>query len=162
VLVAACSSGADNPTAAPTVASAPATTAPSVAPAAPDGLFTGRVHCRLVETPGGGDPDAQYHTCYQAATDPRMAGTVDLQVLMSNAEAGQAFIAWGPSTITNDQGSWVCNEAGMGIADQTDAVYTRDVACVGKGGNIGLSAWMHALSSTAPMDWAFIGWIDRT
>ena len=162
VLVAACSSGGSDPTGVPTVSPAPATEAPSVAPAAPKGLFTGRVHCRAVETPSDGDPDAQYLTCYQVATDPRMAGTVDEQLSLSNAEAGQAFAAWGSSTITNDRGSWVCNEAGMGVAEQTDAVYTRDLSCVGKGENIGLSAWMHAVSSIAPTDWAFIGWIDKT
>jgi hypothetical protein len=169
LLVAACSSGADNPTVAPTVAPAPATDAPSVAPAAPsvvpaapEGTFTGRVHCRNVETPSDGDPDALYFTCNQVATDPRMAGTVELQWSLSSAETGQPFVAWGPSTVTNDQGSWVCNEAGMGVAEQTDPVYTRDVACVGKGENIGLSAWMHAISSIAPTDWAFIGWIAKT
>jgi hypothetical protein len=170
VLVAACSSGADDPTAAPTVAPAPATTAPSVAPAAssvtraaPDGLFTGRVHCRGIDTPSGGDPDALYYTCYQVATDPRMAGTIDLVVWLSdNADtpSGPSFTAWGSSTLTNDEGSWVCKEAGMGVWE--NITYSRDLACVGKGEYVGLSAWLHEVTSNAASDWGFLGWIAKT
>lgn len=163
VLVAACSTGANNPTSAPTLVPADPTAAPSVVPAAPGGMFTGAVHCRAVDAPSGVETGADYFTCYQAATDPRMAGTVDLAVWINDipetADA-PAFAAWGESTITNDQGSWICKEAGMGVYN--NGVFVRDLACIGKGENIGLSAWLHAVTQDSAMNWGFIGWIAKT
>lgn len=162
MLIAACSAGADDPTSAPTVAPAAETAAPDVAPAAPEGMFTGKVHCRVIATPSGGNPDAMYHACDQVATDPRMVGTVDLGpiVVSDYSELEPAFTAYGPSVITNDRGSWVCQEASMGIS--TNGVYTRDLVCFGKGEYVGLSAWLHSVTGDATVNWGFMGWIDKT
>jgi hypothetical protein len=159
VLVAACSSGANSPTSVPTLAPAAETAAP-VAPATPEGMFTGSAFCPVTTTPSGGDPDAMYHRCTQVATDPRMAGTVDLGPISVSdySELEPAFTSWGPSVITNDRGSWTCQEAGRGSV--ANGVYARDLACTGKGEYIGLSAWLHAVTGDGAMNWSFIGWID--
>lgn len=167
VLVAACSSGADNSTSAPTAASAPATTAPSAAPAAPrevsvapEGLFTGRVHCLGIGRPSDGDIGALYYTCDQVATDARMAGTIKMTVWLTDNANETAFTAWASSTLTNDQGSWICTEAGFGA--YANKTYARDLACVGKGEFVGLSAWLHEVSGNAGVSWGVIGWIAKT
>lgn len=148
--LAACATGGASPTAAPTPD-------PTATPAAaPLGMFTGHDKCR--DAPED-VPDKVIVTCDRVATDPRLSG----RLLGENhglAELPDLYTSWAKFTLTNDGGTWTCDEIMMGSME--GRVGFKDQVCVGEGAYKGLTAYLLTLSNNATADFGIFGWIEET
>jgi hypothetical protein len=155
MLLAACATGGASPT--PAVA-VPATEGTGAAL----GLFTGRDECRDVpQTNPSAENDAEAVTCDRVATDPRLSGTLLSKGLPTGVgEDPKVYTAWAKLTLTNDGGTWSCDEVVMGTTD--GGAGWRDQVCVGEGPYTGLTAYVHSISNDAASTFGILGWVDET
>jgi hypothetical protein len=100
-----------------------------------------------------------YSVCDRTTTDPRMSGPYSVTLTEIDGEPAMNM-ATGSMTLTNAGGSWDCVVAWVGAYDA--AVLPRDEVCLGHGGYIGLTAYVHGLSGTDSFTAGLIGSIERT
>ncbi len=151
MLLAACGSTSGGATAAPSAA-------PTPEPTPPLSLFTGHDKCRDAPEPTGADPEEVWITCDRVATDPRLSGTL----LGENHGFGndpELYSAWATFTLTNDGGTWTCDELMMGTMEGGTGF--RDQVCVGEGAYKGLTAYLYTLSGNAADDFGILGWVEE-
>ena len=154
MLLAACGSASGGATAAPSVA-------PTPEPTAPLGLFTGHDKCRDAPEPTGAGPDEVWITCDRVATDPRLSGTL----LGENHGFGNdpsLYSSWAKLTLTNDGGTWTCDEMMMAPMEGEGGAGFRDQVCVGEGAYKGLTAYLLTLSNNEAADFGIFGWVEET
>lgn len=155
MVVAACATGGAGPTAAPTAT-------PAAEGAASLALFTGRDECRDVpQTDPSAADDAEAITCDRVVTDARLSGTLLSEGQPHGVGQDPAFYtAWLRLTITNDGGTWSCDEITMGVIESGTG--WRDQVCIGEGAYEGLTAYIHSISNDGANVFGVLGWVEAT
>jgi hypothetical protein len=169
VLLATCTSAGAVETSAPAVATdaapgvgtdAAPVAAASTGPAAAPDIFTGTDHCRAGPAPSGTDPATTVlWSCDRTTNDPRINGPVLGSITSVSGDQPQEM-AVGSGTLTNDGGSWEC-EAAWGGASESKVGW-GDQVCLGHGGYVGLTAYVHSLTGNDPFTYGVIGSIEKT
>lgn len=151
ILLAACGSGGASPSAAPAATEPPAATA----------LFTGRATCRDVpSTDPSAENDSEAVTCDQVTTDPRLTGTLLSTALPAVVgDVPGVYIATSRWTLTNEGGTWTCDQLLVGVADSAGGA---DDVCVGEGTYAGLTAYVHRISNDLATTFGVLGWVEET
>lgn len=151
ILLAACGSAGATPSADPAATEPPAATA----------LFSGRAACRDVpSTDASAGTDAQGITCDQVTTDPRLSGTLLSTALPAAVgDVPGVYIATSNWTLTNEGGTWTCDQLLVGVADSAGGA---DDVCVGEGAYAGLTAYVHRISSDMATTFGILGWVAET
>lgn len=149
-LVAGCSGAGGSSTS----TSAPADQAPVLS-----GVFTGHDRCWGQQAPADADPDATYAVCDRTASDPRLSGTINLVSYGPEESDPDVGLLWGSGTLTNENGSWDCEEVIMGSME--NGVGWRHMVCIGLGAYVGQIAYLQMTTSDTATSWGFIGWIAK-
>jgi hypothetical protein len=138
------------------------TTDPVATPVPPGalGLFTGFQRCREDTTvpSASADPDVSYTVCDETASDPRLVGALKLQGTGTTNDEMGTISATG--TLANDGGEWRCTE--LIVGSMKNATGGLDEVCVGAGGYVGLTAYIHGVTQDTAGTFGLFGWIDVT
>lgn len=152
LLLVGCASSAAEPTAAPTAE-------PTQPAAEALGMFTGRETCRQDPADANPDDGATLVICDRVTSDPRMSGTFEGVTYGCGGEGWPLGCIWGTFKGPDDGGGWTCEELNVGTEE--NGVGWKAQACVGEGGNAGLTAYVHAITGNLMSDFGILGWIEE-